>query len=210
MQTKSFFTRNQKVLTMGLVGLSTLAMAHHPFGGQTPTNAIQGFLSGLGHPVIGVDHLAFVVLVGCLAAVMSLGMRIPMAFIAASLAGTGLHLMGVDLPAPELVIAASVLLFGILLALKEQPNGYIVMVLAGLAGVFHGYAYGEAVVGASMGPVVAYLLGFASIQLLISLGAYYIAKRLSTGTHAESLNVRFAGFTFTGIGLAFLSGVLLA
>ena len=43
-------------------------LAHHPNGGETPSNFIQGFLSGLGHPVIGIDHLVFVVAIGLLAA----------------------------------------------------------------------------------------------------------------------------------------------
>jgi urease accessory protein len=215
MNYRSFSGLNQKLMAAGLISsaslvLATPALAHHPFGGHTPANAVEGFLSGLGHPVIGPDHLAFVVLVGLLAAVMGLGLSIPVVFIVTAMAGTGLHLMGVTLPAPEVVISTSVLLFGILLAMRDKPNNYLVLALAGLAGLFHGYAYGEAVVGADMGPVLAYLLGFAAIQLLISTAAYYAAKRFSTGHEANSLNLRFAGFTFAGIGLAFLSGIILA
>ena len=44
------------------------AFAHHPLGGMIPQNFMQGFLSGIGHPVIGFDHLAFVVAVGLIAA----------------------------------------------------------------------------------------------------------------------------------------------
>jgi urease accessory protein len=194
MNNRSFLGLNQKSVAAGLVSLVSLAMttpalAHHPFDGRTPTNAIEGFLSGLGHPVIGPDHRAFVVVIGLLAAVMGLGFSIPVTFIAASMAGTGLHLLGVSLPAPEVVVSASVLLFGILLAMQDKPGSYQVLTLAGLAGLFHGYAYGEAVVGADMGSIVAYLLDFASIQLLISTTAYYVAKRFSTGHDADSLNL---------------------
>lgn len=110
------------VITTGLLLASTPALAHHPFGGQTPTNAIQGFLSGMGHPVIGLDHLAFVITAGLLAAVMGRGLSIPIAFVVASLAGTGIHLMELDRPAPEFFISASVLLFSVLLGLKQQPH----------------------------------------------------------------------------------------
>ncbi|RZM78679.1 urease accessory protein UreJ [Leptolyngbya iicbica LK] len=199
----------------GVVGLSSLALAvpalaHHPFGGSTPTTAIAAFLSGLGHPVIGLDHLAFVIIVGLLAAVMGLGLMIPIAFTVAALVGTGLHLMGLNLPLPEVIISASVLLFGVFLALKQQPSTYLVMGLTAISGLFHGYAYGEAIVGANMGPLFAYLLGFASIQMVIGLAAYTIAKRLQPQTETGALSLRFAGFTFAGIGLAFLSGVILA
>jgi urease accessory protein len=197
------------VVTTGLLLASTPAFAHHPSGGETPLNAVQGFLSGLGHPVIGVDHLAFVIAAGLLAAVMGRGLMIPLGFVLASMVGTGIHLMAVDLPAPEFVISASVLLFGALLAMKNQPNTLIVTGLAALAGLFHGYAYGEAVVGAGMDAIVAYLIGFAAIQSAIAIGVHQIAKRLVGSSEAGALNLRFAGFTLAGVGAAFLSGVFL-
>ena len=40
------------------------ASAHHAMGGKTPTTFAEGMLSGLGHPVIGADHLAFLIAVG--------------------------------------------------------------------------------------------------------------------------------------------------
>lgn len=196
------------IVTAGLLLLATPALAHHPFGGETPMNAIQGFLSGLGHPVIGLDHLAFVIAAGLLAAAMHRAM-IPIAFVLAALAGTGGHLIGIDLPAPEFTISASVLIFGGLLAMKQQPSGWIVTMLAAMAGVFHGYAYGEAIIGADMTSLFAYLLGFTAIQLLISMSAYFIAARLSDGREKGMLNLRFAGFALAGVGGAFLSSVVL-
>ncbi|MBE9140815.1 HupE/UreJ family protein [Nodosilinea sp. LEGE 07088] len=194
---------------VGLLLAASPALAHHPFGGNTPTNAFEGFLSGLGHPVIGLDHLAFVVAAGLLAAVIGRGLSIPISFVLASMAGTGLHLMGLNLPAPEFMISASVLLFGGLLAMREPPRTGVVVALAALAGIFHGYAYGEAVIGAGMGSVLAYLVGFASIQLAIASGSYWLAKRFGASEQAPSLSLRFAGFTLAGVGAAFLSGVVL-
>jgi urease accessory protein len=170
---------------------------------------MQGFLSGLGHPVIGLDHLAFVITAGLLAAVMGRGLMVPVGFVVASMAGTGLHLMSVDLPAPEFVISASVLLFGALLAMKKPPQVAVVVGLAALAGLFHGYAYGEAVVGAGMDTVLAYLAGFAVIQMAIAVAAFWIAKQLAGRSEGSLLNLRFAGFTLAGVGVAFLSGVVL-
>ncbi len=197
------------VVTAGLLLAASPALAHHPLGGQTPANAIQGFLSGLGHPVIGLDHLAFVVTIGLLAAVMGRGLVIPVSFVLASLAGTGIHLMELDLPAPEFFISASVLLFGVLLALRKQPHMAIVCGLATLAGLFHGYAYGEAVVGADMAPLMAYLLGFATIQMGIAAAAYKVAQRVGASPEGSALSLRFAGFALAGVGAAFLSGVVL-
>jgi urease accessory protein len=197
------------VATVGLLFAASPALAHHPFGGNTPTNAFEGFLSGLGHPVIGPDHLAFVIAAGLLAAVMGGGLSIPVGFVLASLLGTVVHLVGVNLPAPEFFIAASVLLFGGLLAMRQQPQTPIVVGLAALAGLFHGYAYGEAVIGADMAPIMAYLLGFAAIQMAIALGSYWVARRFGASEQSSAINLRFAGFTLAGVGAAFLSGVVL-
>ncbi len=60
-----------KVLSIALVALSVVAagpaLAHHPMGGVTPATFADGLLSGLGHPVIGLDHFAAVIAVGALA-----------------------------------------------------------------------------------------------------------------------------------------------
>lgn len=198
-----------------LIGISLLltatpATAHHAFGGETPSNLFEGFLSGLAHPVIGLDHFAFVVAVGLLAAIKKRGVFIPVAFALAALAGTGIHLISLDLPGAELVISASVLAFGVMLAMKDSPNLIVLIVLAATIGIFHGYAYGEAIVGAEMTPLVAYLAGFTIIQLVVAMVTYGIGKFvLNKLTDQPSLNLRFAGFTICGAGAAFLSSVIL-
>jgi len=93
--------------------------------------------------------------------------------------------------------------------MKQPPHTGVVVGLAALAGLFHGYAYGEAVIGAGMDTVVAYLAGFAVIQTAIAVAAYSLATRLTGKTEGSALNLRFAGFTLAGVGAAFLSGVVL-
>lgn len=192
------------IFSMVLLAASP-AFAHHAFGGETPTNFFEGFLSGLAHPVIGFDHLAFVVAAGLLA--VSRGtVLIPIAFVVAALVGTGLHIASWNLPIPEVFIAASVLGFGALLVVRNALPAWTLAALAALAGVFHGYAYGEAIVGAQMNPLLAYLLGFTAIQLAISLGAYRIGKVVwQREGERSSLPLQFAGFTICGIGAAFLA-----
>ncbi|MGD1944662.1 MAG: HupE/UreJ family protein [Leptolyngbyaceae cyanobacterium] len=199
------------VLVFPLLWLLSLspALAHHPTGGEIPDSFVTGLLSGLGHPVIGLDHLAFVIAAGLLAAALGQGLSIPIVFVVASLGGTGLHLLAVNLPVPESVIAASVLVFGSLLAMQYQPKLLIILALAAIAGLFHGYAYGEAIIGAEMTATVAYLIGFATIQMAIAAAAYAIARRFSPTDETEPLPLRFAGFTLAGIGGAFLSGTWL-
>jgi urease accessory protein len=199
------------IVALGGSGLLALlltnpALAHHPMGNQTPTNFIEGFLSGLGHPVIGLDHLAFVIAVGLLAATRARGIILPITFVIAALLGTGIHLAEVSLPWAEFWISASVLAVGLLVALGSQFPTLALAVLTGFAGIFHGYAYGESIIGATTAPLTAYLLGFTAIQLAIALGAFWIGRRglsLKTDSEAQpSSPLRKAGWAIGGIGLA--------
>jgi urease accessory protein len=184
--------------------LASPALAHHAFGGRLPVNLWEGFLSGLAHPIIGPDHFAFVVAVGLLAVNRRLGWLTPLAFVLTAMLGTSLHLIGLNLPGVELWISGSVLLFGVLLALKDSPKALWVTGLAGVAGLFHGYAYGEAIFGAGMQPLMAYLAGFTTIQLLISLTALAIGQRLLKPQQQPTF-LRSAGLVIAGVGLAFLA-----
>jgi urease accessory protein len=195
---------------VGTVLFAIPVAAHHPMGGDAPTNAFEGIMSGLAHPIVGVDHVAFIVATGLLAALKPQGFWIPIAFVLTSLAGTGIHLINVDLPALELLISLSVLGFGILLTLNKIPNLSLLIGLAAISGLFHGYAYGEAIIGAEMTPIVAYLLGFTTIQILVAIATYRIGQAFSSQVAAQIAPwVRSAGFVICGVGAAFLSSVIL-
>ncbi|MGB3201085.1 MAG: HupE/UreJ family protein, partial [Nodosilinea sp.] len=183
------------------------SLAHHPLGGRVPATFAEGFLSGLGHPVIGLDHLAFIVAVGLLAAVSAWGIAIPVAFVLAAMVGTGLHLAEITLPAAELAIAGSVLGFGVLLALKNRPQSAVVAGLAAIAGLFHGFAYGEAIFGAQAMPLTAYLAGFTVVQMAIAIAALGLGRQLSQRMNAGF--VQQAGLVICGIGTTFLATLLL-
>ncbi len=212
--------KNQKIATGSLLSIllvinllirSKPALAHHPMGGKIPSNFVEGFLSGLGHPVIGIDHLVFVIAIGLLAVTFKkkLGIVIPLVFTIATTMGTGIHLLSVNLPIPEIIISASIAIVGIFLAKKNQSNLGLLAALGAIAGIFHGYAYGEAIVGAETTALNAYLLGFSLIQLTISAIAFYCGQLMTKKAAKEpSLILRFAGFTIFGIGLAFLSNAI--
>lgn len=202
---KSAFPR-LRVLFIGLcvLLLANPVSAHHAMGGEVPTNFGQGFLSGLAHPVIGIDHLVFVVAAGLLAVTKRRGLWIPIAFVLAALVGTTLHLSSVNLPASEFLIAASVLVFGVLLALPQSPSLVVMIGLGVIAGVFHGYAYGESIVGAQMNPLVAYLAGFTLIQLAIALLAAKVGQMTVRLVDQTPPSLRYAGFTICGLGAAFV------
>lgn len=182
------------------------ASAHHAMGGQLPSNAFEGFMSGLAHPVIGLDHLAFVAASGLVAIGVKRGWIVPVVFAIAALAGTGLHLQSWDLPFPEVMVSGSVVLFGALLAGGRQLPLLALAAIALVAGIFHGYAYGESIVGAGMVPLTAYLVGFTAIQLAIALGVRLALVKVTQGAIAQPL--RYSGFAIAGAGAAFLAAAL--
>jgi urease accessory protein len=182
----------------------TSASAHHAMGGATPDTLIAGLLSGLGHPVIGIDHLAFVVAVGILSALAGRPRALPLAFVVATVAGCVFHLTGMTLPFAEIVIAASVVGAGALAVRERAPAAAAVVSQAALAGVFHGWAYGESIVGAEATPLGAYLVGFALVQFAIAVAAGRVIVGLRNTDTGSALHPRLAGAVVAGIGIAFL------
>jgi len=160
------------LLAVALGGLvaATPALAHHPMGGATPATFVQGLLSGLGHPVIGLDHLAALVGIGLVSSRFARGLTLPAFWIVAMAAGVGLHLAGAGLPATEVLVALSVVAIGLAASVRTTlPYGAVALLFAA-GGAMHGYALGEAVVGAEAAPIVAYLAGLAAIQVALATG----------------------------------------
>ena len=65
------FSAARVVITtvFSLFVLTSPVLAHHPVAGKVPANFFEGFLSGLAHPILGPDHVAFVVAAGLLASI---------------------------------------------------------------------------------------------------------------------------------------------
>jgi urease accessory protein len=183
---------------------ATPAMAHHAMGGKMPTNFFQGLLSGVAHPVIGVDHLVMIVAIGLFAGIKCQGLALPIAFCLAAMVGTGLHLLSMSLPGAELWVSGSVLALGLLMLVQARLNLAAIFGLIGLAGLFHGYAYGESIFGVEGTPLVAYLIGFTAIQMAIGVGAAQIAKTM------DLAKFRSAGFMVVGVGFALFVSQLIA
>ena len=86
------------------------ALAHHVMGGAMPASFADGLLSGLGHPIIGLDHFAAVIAVACLASAHRAGWMLVAGFVAAMIAGVAVHVRGATVPAAEIMVALSVIL----------------------------------------------------------------------------------------------------
>lgn len=187
------------------------AWAHHAMDGRLPSNVLEGLLSGLAHPVIGLDHFAFVVAMGLLAIRAKGRYWIPAAFVLATLTGTGVHLASINIAAAEFVIALSLVTAGGMLIWKRQAGGFGALALGSIAGLFHGYAYGESIVGAQSGPLAAYLLGFALIQYSIAAtviwmggtryGSEWFLSKSNQAAAATGSIIGLIGFAFIVVNL---------
>lgn len=194
-------TRTALAATAALLAANP-AFAHHAMGGVLPSTFGQGLISGLAHPVIGIDHLAFVIGVGLLAALTPLRFVLPLAFVGGTLGGAFLHLASLNLPGAELFILGSVLLMGVAILKQTRLDPKLMGAAFAAAGLFHGYAYAESIVGAETGVLGAYLLGFSAIQYAIAIGAGLAATWL-TATRGE------AGLTVQRVAAGAMLGVVL-
>ena len=196
-------SRRLGVLAIAMM-IAEPAWAHHPMGGMLPQTFLQGLLSGFGHPVIGVDHLAAIVGVGILAAIAGRSAAAVLAFSVAVIAGVGLHLTQVDLPASELFVGLTTLLIGALVIARQSMSAGLALLLFAVAGLVHGYALGESIVGAEASPLVAYLLGLLIMQSAIGVAVYAAVRALARWP------MRTAGLTVVGVLVALAGGIATA
>ena len=178
------------------------SLAHHVMDGEIPHTFLHGLLSGLGHPIIGLDHLAFVLAVGLICYFHQNRYLLPLAFLTGTLGGIVLQLTSFKLYLVEPAISMSVVLLGILaIRAKRLPTQVIVYSFA-LAGIFHGYAYGSTIIGAEVPPLTAYMIGLLAIQYAISGMVIKLLEQLSDANASET-PIRVIGSIVLGIGLVF-------
>jgi urease accessory protein len=150
--------------------ISLLLMPGAAFAHSGPAGHTHGFADGLLHPLNGLDHLLAMIAVGLLAA--HLGGRalllVPLTFVSLMAAGGAIGFAEIRVPYVELLIAASVVVLGALVAFRANVPLAAAMLIAGFFAIFHGHAHGaELPDGESPFP---YAAGF-----LISTGLLHIA-----------------------------------
>jgi urease accessory protein len=167
------------LLLIAALLLPVPALAHPGHGLE------QGFMAGLLHPFLGLDHLLAMVTVGLLGGLMGGSARfvLPGAFLSAMVAGAVLALAGVALPGMEAGILASLIVLGALVALAARlPLGGTAG-LAALFGLLHGAAHGAELTGGSAALYVAgFLVATAALHgagLALALPAAPWARRMA-------------------------------
>jgi urease accessory protein len=184
---------------------ATPALAHHPLAGQPMETFMHGVMSGVGHPVLGFDHLFFVVAMGIAALFTAQRFVAPAAYLLAMLAGCGLMYAGIAMPVKEAMIAVSLLAVGgVVLSGRALGAGTAIALFAAF-GLFHGSAFGDAVAvqegGAGASVLTGYLIGLGVIQYAIAIAAGWAAEKLLGATEAASTNARLVGAAVAGVGV---------
>lgn len=181
------------------------AFAHHIMGGEPMTTFTHGLLSGIGHPILGFDHLFFILLVGIAALYTGKRFAAPAAYIAAMLIGCLMMSLGIGLPAKEIIIALSLLTLGGIVLSGRALGLAPALALFAAFGLFHGSAFGDSIAGqeAGMGTqvLVGYLIGLGVTQYAMAVGAGWAALKLWHATASTAIQPRLAGAMAAGVGV---------
>ena len=189
-----------------LVTTAGTASAHHLMGGKTPSTFADGILSGLGHPIIGPDHLAFLVAIGVAVGVGGLSFATPFLFLVAMACGVAAHVAAFNIPAAEMIVALSVVVAGVLLALDRRIPASGWAAIFSIAGFFHGYAYGESIYGAETTPLAAYLVGLVAVQTVLVIAVAFATR---AAWKVSAIGPRLVGAAICGVGFTVLVGQII-
>jgi urease accessory protein len=146
--------RSTVMLLVLTEALASPAFAH------TDVGQADSFVSGIAHPLGGVDHILAISAVS-LWAVIAGGRTIwtwPTTFVATMLAGFAAASLSVPMPLVEPVILSSVVILGMLVAFALKPPLGLGAAIVGFFGFFHGHAHGAEATAADLVP---YAVGFA-------------------------------------------------
>ena len=172
--------------------VSAVAYAHEDgLGGA-------GFLSGLLHPALGLDHLVAMLSVGVVSALI--GGRaiwlVPATFVLVMILGSFVAMAGIDLPFVESGIAASVLVLGLAILGHGHLPRWAAFVCVAFFATFHGHAHGTEM--PEIANPYAYGAGFVlgtSLIHLLGVGIGFATDRASSGeTILRAMGVLFALF----------------
>jgi urease accessory protein len=164
--------RRYFLMTAALWSVASAAYAHPGHVGA------DSFSAGFLHPLTGVDHLLAMIAVGVWARFVtpSRFWAWPAVFVVLMAAGFSYGSMGGSLPGAETLIAGSLIVFGVAIALKLKPTLILGGAIVGVFALAHGYAHGaEMPAGAH---VAIFCAGFALATASLHLAGVALADGL--------------------------------
>ncbi|CAI8841866.1 Protein HupE [Pseudomonas sp. IT-P74] len=181
---------------LALLLTPALAFAH-------PGHDDNGLIAGIGHPLGGLDHLLAMLAVGLWAAQQQGAARLalPCTFVGCMFIGGLLGFEGLNLPALESGIAASVLALGLAVALAVRPPLVMALGATALFALFHGVAHGLEL--PDMSSPWTYAAGFVAATAVLHAAGYALVRVLP---QAAAPLVRLAGAASAATGVWLLAG----
>jgi urease accessory protein len=184
-------------VALALILMAVPAQAHIRQGEAT------GFVSGLAHPVSGLDHIIAMVAVGLWGAQLGAPAiwLLPVTFPMVMAFGGFLGLIGIPLPVVEIGIALSGVLLGAVVLFELKAPLYLATALVGIFGLYHGHAHGAELPPGENG--LLYSLGF-----VLATGALHAAG-IGIGTihrwdwGRTALRLAGAGISLGGVSFLF-------
>ena len=176
--------------------LALPAWAHEQAGQAT------GFVTGMLHPVSGLDHVLAMVAVGLWGAQLGAPAiwLLPVTFPLVMAFGGFLGLVGVPLPGVEVGIAASAILLGTMVATQSRPPLWMAAAAVAFFAIFHGHAHGTELPAGQSG--LLYSIGF--VVATGCLHATGIAIGLIHRWQRGRIALRAAGALVGAAGVFFL------
>jgi urease accessory protein len=158
------------------------------------------WFAGFAHPFVGVDHLAAMVVLGVWSALTAQRVWLaPLVFAATLAVGALIGLAGIALPGVEPMIAASLLVLGLLLALGTKLPAVGGSTVAAVFALFHGAAHGQELAGHDALWALAGMVVATALLLAAGIGLGMLLRQRSVWLPRV-----------TGAGVAMLGSALLA
>jgi urease accessory protein len=161
-----------------------------------------GFVSGLQHPISGLDHVVAMVAVGLWGAQLGAPAIwvLPIAFPLIMAVGGVLGVVGVAVPNVEIGIALSGVVLGLMVAFAVRPPLWLAMIIVAAFAIFHGHSHGTAL--PSFGVPILYASGFVIATGLLHLCGILIGA--TSRWQAGEAFIRAGGVLIALIGAYFL------
>ena len=173
------FKKFSAALVTAAAALPLSALAHVGADGGGHHGFLSSFGHALAHPFTGADHMAAMLTVGAWSALtVTPAWRAPAAFVALLVAGALAGFAGLWVPGVEPMIAASVLVLGLLVAVQKQMPWVLAATLAGVFAFFHGAAHGFELAADTGWASVGALAGMALGSALLHVGGMVLGKAL--------------------------------
>jgi len=161
-----------------------------------------GFISGMLHPVTGVDHVVAMVAVGLWGAILGQPAIwvLPVAFPLVMAVGSILGIIGIPVPAIDIGVALSGIVLGAMVATVSRPPLAVAFFLISIFAIYHGYPHGAAL--PDFGMPLLYISGFVLSTGLLHLSG--VALGLLFRWRRGQLVVRVTGCIIAFVGAYYL------